>query len=141
MLEIHQLSEFEIGVTFKYSEEVKESLKETFSYEDRTWDPDKKMWKFPEELLGAVQEWAMSHFNESEIRLPGQARLCLVACQVCGVHGQIVGLELWRMLPNFDAGCDQDPLCQFFTIEPQAESVRKSKQQANQDHRMRSSAF
>lgn len=99
MLEIHQLSEFEIGVTFKYSEEVKESLKETFSYEDRTWDPDKKMWKFPEELLGAVQEWAMSHFDESEIRLPGQARLRLVACQVCGVHGQIVGLELWRMLP------------------------------------------
>jgi len=90
LLEIHQLSECEIGVTFKYSEEVKESLKETFSYEDRTWDPDKKMWKFPEELLGAVQEWAKGLFDESEIRLPGQVRLCLVACQVRGIIGQIV---------------------------------------------------
>ena len=89
-LEIHELSECEIGVTFKYSEEVKESLKETFYAEDRTWDPDKKMWKFPEELRGAVQEWAMGHFDESEIRLPGQVRLHSVACQICGVHGQIV---------------------------------------------------
>ena len=74
LLEIHELPNYEIGVTFKYTEEVKESLKETFAASDgRAWDPDLKMWRFPVELQEEVKDWALSLFDESEIRFPGQA--------------------------------------------------------------------
>ena len=81
LLEIHELPNYEIGVTFKYTEEVKESLKETFAASDgRAWDPDLKMWRFPVELQEEVKEWALSLFDESEIRFPGQASFCLCSC-------------------------------------------------------------
>ena len=81
LLEIHELpSDGEIGVTFRYDEDVKESLKQTFSAgAGRSWDPDRKMWKFPADLLEEVRAWAMRHYAESEIRLPGQARLPLLS--------------------------------------------------------------
>ena len=81
MLEIHELPNYEIGVTFKYTEEVKESLKETFAASDgRAWDPDLKMWRFPVELQEEVKEWALSLFDESEIRFPGQASFVRRSC-------------------------------------------------------------
>ena len=77
LLEIHELpDDGEIGVTFKYDEDVKESLKETFSAGmGRSWDPDRKMWTLPAELFEEVRVWAMRHYAKSEIRLPGEARL------------------------------------------------------------------
>ena len=77
LLEIHELpNDGEIGVTFKYDEDVKESLKQTFSAGmGRSWDPDRKMWKFPAELFEEVRVWAKRHYAEAEIRLPGEARL------------------------------------------------------------------
>lgn len=79
LLEIHDLQgSGEIGVTFQYDEEVKESLKQSFGpREGRTWDPDSKMWKFPAKLFEQVKAWALGHFDETLIRLPGQVRLVL----------------------------------------------------------------
>ena len=66
-------------MSFKYTEEVKESLKETFAASDgRAWDPDLKMWRFPVELQKEVKEWALRLFDESEIHFPGQAGFCLL---------------------------------------------------------------
>ena len=79
LLEIHDLQgSGEIGVTFQYDEEVKESLKQAFGpREGRTWDPDSKMWKFPAELFKPVKAWALGHFDEALIRLPGQVKSVL----------------------------------------------------------------
>ena len=79
LLEIHNLQgSGEIGVTFQYDEEVKESLKQAFGpREGRSWDPDSKMWKFPAELFEQVKAWALGHFDEALIRLPGQVKLVL----------------------------------------------------------------
>ena len=79
LLEIHELQDRgEIGITFSYNEEVKESLKQTFgSGQGRTWDPDSKMWKLPAELFEEVKAWALGHFDETMIRLPGQVTLPL----------------------------------------------------------------
>lgn len=81
LLEIHDLQDSgQIGVTFVYNEEVKESLKETFGPRDgRTWDPDSRMWKVPAELFEQVKAWALSHFDEAMIRLPGQVSLPVIS--------------------------------------------------------------
>ena len=76
LLEIHELQESaQIGVSFVYNEEVIESLKQQFGPRDRQWDKDSKMWKFPAELFEQVKAWALSHFDEAMIRLPGQVKL------------------------------------------------------------------
>ena len=68
-------------MTFKYSDEVKESLKDRFAASDgRAWDPDIKMWKFPVELQEEVKAWALSLFDESEVRFPGQASFLCRSC-------------------------------------------------------------
>ena len=105
-MEIHELPNYEIGVTFKYSDEVKESLKETFAASDgRAWDPDLKMWRFPVELQSEVKEWALSLFDESEIRFPGQASFVCCSCFalkvlmcLCGCPGDILWHRLAQLL-------------------------------------------
>ncbi len=88
MLEIHELQDSgQIGVTFVYNEEVKESLKQNFDpREGRTWDPDSKMWKFPAELFEHVKAWALSHFDEAMIRLPGEVKSALSSLSYRNSH-------------------------------------------------------
>ena len=94
LLEIHELPNYEIGVSFKYTDEVKDSLKETFAASDgRAWDPDRKMWRFPVELQKEVKEWALTLFDESEIRFPGQASSVWCFCFALEVL-----MCLWRCL-------------------------------------------
>ncbi|CAL5220539.1 g2574 [Coccomyxa viridis] len=111
LLEIHDLQDSgQIGVTFVYNEEVKESLKETFGPRDgRTWDPDSRMWKVPAELFEQVKAWALSHFDEAMIRLPGQesAAVRVPLPQPASMHdvegkiAQWIDPETWQKLYNF----------------------------------------